>query len=85
MGVEGDHLYGDSMDRIECYLAGSLICSGYVTDKSDILCGFDDFEQVDHMFQTSLNAIHPVCENQLALARKIVSSKSPLYGPGKTK
>lgn len=72
------------MDRIECYLAGCLISSGYITDNSDIICDFDDFEQVDHMFQTSLNTICNDCENQLALARKIISSKSPLYGPGKT-
>ena len=66
------------MDRIECYLSGVLIASGFVTEKLDIVCGSDDFEQADHLFQTSLNAIYPQCENQLELARKIVLSENSL-------
>lgn len=71
------------MDRIECYLAGTLIASGFVTEESDIICGFDDFEEVQHMFQTSLNTIHPQCDDQLALAREIVSFKESLNSASK--
>lgn len=75
MKVKGNRIAEESMDKIECYLAGTIISSGYITDNSDIICEFDEFEQVDHMFQTSLNSICAECDNQLATARKIISAK----------
>lgn len=58
------------MDKAECYLSGVLICSGYISEYSDIICNEDDFELPSHMFQTALNAIYPSCNDQLDQARR---------------
>lgn len=59
-----------TMDKVECYLCGHLISSGYVSEYSDIICEGDDFEIPQHMFQTALNAIYPSCNDQLEQARR---------------
>ena len=58
------------MDKVECYLSGILIRSGFISEYSDIICGNDDFELPNHMFQTALNAIYPPCRDQLTQARR---------------
>ena len=58
------------MDKVECYLCGTLICSGFISKYSDITCEGDDFEVPQHVFQTALNAIYPSCKDQLQQARR---------------
>lgn len=72
------------MDRIECYLSGVVIASGYITEFSDIVCEGDDFEMVQHMFQTSLNSIYPVCDKQLHMARRKIQRLLPQCRPHDT-
>lgn len=57
------------MDKVECYLSGIQLCSGFISDFSDIICKYDDFETPNQMFQTILNTIYPPCEDQLIQAR----------------
>lgn len=64
------HTTQKRMDKVQCYLSGVLICSGYLSEYSDIICGDDDFELPGHMFQTSLNTIYPLCKDQLVQARR---------------
>lgn len=64
--------YSAAMDRIECYLAGTIIASGHITETSSIICRNDDFELPSHMFQTSLNAICRNTRHQLVFARLLL-------------
>lgn len=58
------------MDRIECYLAGVVIASGFINEYSDIITYTDDFETPSDMFQTALNTISPAVDEQLEIARR---------------
>lgn len=62
------------MDKIECYLMGVVIASGFITDYSDIITAHDDFELPSHMFQTALNTIYTADDqdDQLENARRNV-------------
>lgn len=58
------------MDRIECYLAGVVIASGFVTEHDDIITDTDDFETPSDMFQTALSTISSTEDGQLEDARR---------------
>lgn len=61
------------MDRIECYVNGTRIGTGYRFSNGDIVAGEDDFEMPSHFFQTCMNGYLRQTEDQLQKMRELTA------------